>query len=145
VLPQFLLGQSWRQKIVQEQELVMEVYTPAAHNREGTISSKLRNLDCEVSNFAKIAVGICGRTRLVEALSDSRRPLDKGVAERLLEKLSQMTELQEAVFPVPIDWTKWEQVSTALTIRLAASIDKELHGETVLEDQAHLATESVKK
>jgi hypothetical protein len=119
------------------------MYTPAALSPEKKVENKLIELDCAVTAFADIAQGICGRTRLVKAMSDSRFPLDRGVADRLIEKLDQMSELAAAVAPIPVDWSKGDAVRTALSVRLAAQIDLE-SGRTELQSVASWATAEVK-
>ncbi len=102
-------------------------YIPTPYSPEGRIATKLRVLGCAESNFAKLCAGIIGKTKLNEALTDSRRSLDNPTAESLFDRIEQMESLQAAVavdgVQVPIDWARIEAVSTALSVRLANQIE----------------------
>ena len=115
----------------------------ASLSAENRIAAGLRMFGCAAGNFVLIAKQLgtpISAGGLSEALN-GKRPLDNSIAERLLEVLSRMADLQNAV-DVPVDWSKTERIVTALTIRRIAQIaavmkDHSLHA------AADTATKSV--
>ena len=98
----------------------------ASFSPEGRMIAKLLKLGCSEFAFQKIVQGICGKNRIIEAFKDPAKNFDNELAERLMEKILQMEELQAAVAPVPVDWSRADKVATALTIRLASKIADEM-------------------
>jgi hypothetical protein len=98
---------------------------------EGRLQSALRGeLDgCSDRSFAAIAgVNVAEFCRVMNGKS-----LDHDEADRLLDLVQRMKELQTAVGDAPIDWTKTDRVMIALAARLLDSIDPESHiGENAL-------------
>ena len=109
---------------------------------EGQMIERLRKLDCAEYNFAQIATGIVGKTRLAQAFKDSTKSFDRATAAKLIEKLEQMEELQASVAPVPIAWERIEEVRSALAIRFANQLEIE-KGNTELQSAAEWATRRV--
>jgi len=115
----------------------------ASLSTENRIASGLRLFDCAAGNFVLIAKQL-GTSISAGGLSEAlngKRPLDNSIAERLLDVLSRMADLQNAV-DVPVDWSQTERIVTALTIRRIAQIaavmkDHSLHA------AADTATKSV--
>jgi hypothetical protein len=66
---------------------------------------------------------------------------EQSLAERLLEILARMADLQNAV-EVPIDWTRTERIATALTVRLVAQIAAQSK-DSRFDDYARTATKLV--
>ena len=96
---------------------------------EMKIKNALRELNCAESNFAKLVVGIVGKTRIAEALNENpnvQRDFDRGDAEQLLEVIGEMRELAAAIDAVPIAWEHTDKVKTALVLRRIKKIAAEL-------------------
>ena len=110
---------------------------------EGRMIERLRKLDCAESSFAKIVIGIAGKTRIAEAFKDSTRGFDNDVAEKLLDKIVQMEELQKVIAPIPIAWERTEEIRNALTIRLAAQTAHDLCIQTDLSSEVEWAVKQV--
>jgi hypothetical protein len=110
---------------------------------EGRIRSGLRRLNCTENSFVKISQ-VVGRTRFVQGITDEpdQKEFDRDDAERMLEILGRMEELQDAAI-APIDWAQTDRVRTALTIRLAAKIEREDYGSNQLDAAASAATKQV--
>jgi hypothetical protein len=102
----------------------------ATHSNEGKIQRGLEHLGCAARNFVLIANTV-GLTRLMEGLNGvPGRHFSDANAQRMLEVLGEMYELQidlDAVngAHIPIDFTKVDAVTTALTIRRIARIAAE--------------------
>jgi predicted TIM-barrel fold metal-dependent hydrolase len=90
---------------------------------EAKIKNELRELYCAESNFAKIS-GVVGKTRLAEGLA-GQKDFDRHDAERMLEVLQEMRELQTAVGDAPIDWSRVDKVLTALVMRRIAQFEND--------------------
>ena len=118
--------------------MAVPMYSP-----EGRMIEKLRNLNCAESSFAKLVVGIAGKTRIAEAFKDSAKAFPAEIADRLLERVSQMEELQAAVAPIPIAWERTEEIRNALATRLAWRIQVELGIPDDLSHAADWATKQV--
>jgi hypothetical protein len=90
---------------------------------ENTINDILQNLKpkCAVNNFSLIA-GICSPAKVASALN-LQRPFDNQDAVAHLSIARRLRELQDAVSPVPVDW------SEVVTIKalLAGIKDNTLH------------------
>ena len=101
-----------------------------SHSNERKIQRGLQHLACAARNFVMIANTI-GLTRFMEGLNGvPGRHFSDAVAERMLEVLGEMYELQidlDAVngAHIPIDFSKVDAVTTALTIRRVAKIAAE--------------------
>jgi hypothetical protein len=122
------------------EDLIMALATLSPENR---IASGLRLFECSARNFVEIARQLNIRTN-TSALSEAlnrKQLLDNSIAEQLLEILSRMADLRDAV-DVPVDWSKTERIVTALTIRRIAQIaaDEKDHS---LDAAADTATKSV--
>ena len=115
----------------------------ASFSPEGRMIAKLLRLGCSEFAFQKIVQGICGKNRIIEAFKDPTKSFDNELAERLMEKILQMEELAQAVAPVPVDWSRAELVSNALTLRLVAKIAAEYDDQS-LNAEAARATQSLK-
>jgi hypothetical protein len=116
----------------------------ATHSNEGKIQRGLEHLGCAARNFVSIAKTV-GLTRFMEGLNGvPGRHFSDSAAERMLEVLGEMYELQIDVDAlngahIPIDFSKVDMVVTALTIRRVARIAAEEHDHT-LDSQALQAT-----
>jgi hypothetical protein len=116
----------------------------ATHSNEGKIQRGLEHLGCAARNFVLITKTV-GLTRFMEALNGvPGRHFSDAAAQRMLEILGEMYELQIDVDAVngshvPIDFSKVDAVTTALTIRRVARIAAEEHDHT-LDSQALQAT-----
>lgn len=107
----------------------------ATFSPEQRINEALKNLGCVPSNFAHLASGILGKTRLHEGLA-GRGLFEPADAERLLALLGEMAELQQALdentvtspHHVPIDWSRVGAIEHMLVIRRVARIAAELDG-----------------
>jgi len=118
--------------------------TVPSFSAEGRMIERLRRLNCSEFAFTKIVSGIIGKNRIAEAFKDPTKSFENQTAERLLEKILQMEELAQAVAPVPVDWSRAEQVSTAITIRLTANTAREMGiPQDNLDSAASWATEQV--
>jgi hypothetical protein len=91
--------------------------TLSAENR---ILTTLAALGCSELAFSRLVAGIVGRTTIVKAFRDSSAPFTYSVADRLSERVGQMEELAKVIAPIPVDWTRTDQVSNALLIRMTA-------------------------
>jgi hypothetical protein len=106
----------------------------AAFSNEAKIQRGLDLLGCASVNFCSL-VGICGKTRFMEALNGlvGRHFSDKD-AQTFLSYLERLYELQRAIdettrdpktghtIHIPMDFTRYEEIGNALTIRLAQSV-----------------------
>jgi hypothetical protein len=114
------------------------------HSNEGKIQRGLEHLGCAARNFVMIANTV-GLTRFMEGMNGvPGRHFSDAAAQRMLEVLGEMYQLQidlDAVngAHIPIDFSKVDAVTTALTIRRVARIasDENDHG---LDAQALRAT-----
>src|ERR1700730_1275928 len=104
----------------------------AAFSPEVKIKNGLRELNCAEYNFATIA-GVVGKSRLAEGLG-GKRDFDRADAEKMLNVLAEMNELQAAIGEIPIDWSRTDRIIVALTTRRIAKIEAELK----LEPNPHL-------
>jgi hypothetical protein len=101
----------------------------ATHSNEAKIDRTLKQLGCAAQDFCKIA-GL-GPTRFLQALNAvSGKHFSDEQAAHLLEVLSEVYELQLDVdrmadAHLPINFTRVEDVLTALTIRRVARIAAE--------------------
>jgi hypothetical protein len=115
----------------------------ASHSNEAKIARTLTQLGCAAQNFCKIA-GI-GLTRFLQALNamPGKHFRDEQAAH-LLEVLGELYELQLDVDAIAkshisINFTRVDDVMTALTIRRVAKIVAETNDHT-LDEQALRAT-----
>jgi hypothetical protein len=122
-----------------------ERYRPAAFSPEGRISTALRQLGCSENEFANLVGNILSKSRLYQALSDSRKALSNPLAERLLEKVSEMQSLQGDLsaaalnMPVALNWGQTTTITNVLLARLVHRIQHEL-GDDSLQSTADRAT-----
>jgi hypothetical protein len=99
----------------------------ATHSNEGKIQRGLEHLGCAARNFVMIANTV-GLTRFMEGLNGvPGRHFSDAAAERMLQILGEMYELQidlDAVngTHIPINFGKVDAITTALTIRRVAKI-----------------------
>jgi hypothetical protein len=125
------------------QELHMALALPT-HSNERKIQRGLEHLGCAARNFVLIARTV-GLTRFMEGLNGvPGRHFSDANAERMLEVLGEMYELQidlDAVnnAHIPIDFSKVDAVETALTVRRVARVAAE-ENDHVLDEQALRAT-----
>jgi hypothetical protein len=116
----------------------------STHSNERKIQLGLEHLGCAARNFVLIANTV-GLTRFMEGMNGvPGRHFSDAAAERMLEVLGEMYELQidlDAVngSHIPIDFSKVDAVTTALTIRRVARITAEEHDHR-LDSQALRAT-----
>ena len=116
----------------------------ATHSNEQKIQSGLEHLGCAARNFVLITKTV-GLTRFMEGMNGvPGRHFSDAAAERMLEVLGEMYQLQidlDAVngAHIPIDFSKVDAVTTALTIRRVASIAAE-ENDHALDEQALQAT-----
>ena len=115
----------------------------ATHSNEAKIARTLAQLGCAAQNFCKIAS--VGLTRFLQALNAvPGRHFSDQQASHLLEVLGEMYELQldvDAITKshVPINFSRVDDVLTALTIRRVAKVAAEENDHT-LDSQALRAT-----
>jgi hypothetical protein len=115
----------------------------ATHSNEAEIAQTLTQLGCAAQNFCKIA-GV-GLTRFLQALNAvPGRHLSDQQAVHLLDVLGELYELQLdvdaiATSHIPINFTRVDDVITALTIRRVAKIAAE-NNDHILDTQALRAT-----
>jgi hypothetical protein len=108
--------------------------TLAAFSNEAKIQRGLDLLGCASVNFCSL-VGICGKTRFMEALNGlSGRHFNDHDAQTFLSYLERLYELQRAIdettrdpktgqtIHIPVDFTRFEEIGNALTIRLAQTV-----------------------
>jgi hypothetical protein len=138
----YFVSTSWRAAVVLN-ILMPKEFMITSLSPEGRIRSGLRRLTCTENSFVKISQ-VVGRTRFVQGITDGpdQKDFDRDDAERMLEILGRMDELQEAAI-APIDWAQTDRVRTALTIRLAAKIEREDYGSNQLDAAASAATKKV--
>jgi hypothetical protein len=116
----------------------------ATHSNERKIQRGLEHLGCAARNFVLIAKTV-GLTRFMEGLNGvPGRHFSDANAERMLEVLGEMYELQIDLDTVngahiPIDFSKVDAVETALTIRRVARIAAD-ENDHALDQQALRAT-----
>jgi hypothetical protein len=114
------------------------------HSNEAKIQRGLEHLGCAARNFVLIANTI-GLTRFMEGVNGvPGRHFSDAAAQRMLEVLGEMYELQidldaVNVAHIPIDFSKVDAVTTALAIRRVARIAAEENDHT-LDPQALQAT-----
>ena len=115
----------------------------ATYSPEAKIKNGLRLLNCADYNFAKIAC-VVGKSRLAEGLSGQKH-FDRDDADKMLNVLAEMNELQAAVGDIPIDWSRVERIIVALTMRRIVRIESELNLEpsSQFQDAARIATDRV--
>jgi hypothetical protein len=119
----------------------------ATHSNEGKIQRGLEHLGCASRNFVMITNTV-GLTRFMEGLNGvPGRHFSDAAAERMLEVLGEMYELQidlDAVngAHIPVDFSKVEAITTALTIRRVAKIMAE-ENDHALDSQALSATKKL--
>jgi hypothetical protein len=117
------------------------------HSNEGKIQRGLEHLGCAASNFVMIASTV-GLTRFMEGLNAvPGRHFSDAAAERMLEVLGEMYELQidlDAVngVHIPVDFSKVDAITTALTIRRVAKIAAETN-DHALDEHALRATSAL--
>jgi hypothetical protein len=118
----------------------------ASHSNEAKIARTLTQLGCAAQNFCKIA-GV-GLTRFLQALNAvPGRHFSDEQASNLLEVLGELYELQLDVDAIAkshisINFTRVDDVITALTIRRVARIAAEDNDHT-LDSQALSATKNL--
>jgi hypothetical protein len=106
----------------------------AAFSNEAKIQRGLDLLGCAAVNFCNL-VGICGKTRFMEAMNGvPGRHFNDQDAQACLSYLERLYELQRAVddttrdprtgrtIHIPMDFTRYEEIGNALTIRLAQTV-----------------------
>jgi hypothetical protein len=106
----------------------------AAFSNEAKIQRGLDLLGCAAVNFCSL-VGICGKTRFMEAMNGvPGRHFSDQDAQACLSYLERLYELQRAVddttrdprtgrtIHIPMDFTRYEEIGNALTIRLAQTV-----------------------
>jgi hypothetical protein len=108
---------------------------------ENRIKTELAKLGCAERNFAVIA-GVVGKSRFAEGMA-GQKDFEHRDAERILEVLEEMRELQAAVGDVPIDWSRVDRVQTALVVRRVAKIASEFNDQSMNAEAAR-ATQSLK-
>jgi hypothetical protein len=114
------------------------------HSNEGKIQRGLEHLGCAARNFVLIANTV-GLTRFMEGMNGvPGRHFSDAAAERMLEVLGEMYQLQIDLDAlngshIPIDFSKVDAITTALTIRRVARITAE-ENDHALDDQALRAT-----
>jgi hypothetical protein len=95
---------------------------------EGRIRDQLIEFGCTEHAFVKIS-GVVGRTRLAQGLSNipaEQKNFEPYDAERMLQVLDEMLELQTAAGGLPIRWEQTDKIVSALVSRRMAKIEKEL-------------------
>ena len=119
----------------------------ATHSNERKIQRGLEHIGCAARNFVLIANTV-GLTRFMEGLNGvPGRHFSNAAAERMLEVLGEMYELQIDLNAVngsriPIDFSKVDAVINALTIRRVAKIAAEQNDHT-LDEYSLRATRSL--
>lgn len=106
--------------------------THATWSNEARIQRALDLVGCPPTNFCKL-IGV-GKTRFLEALGGTGRGFDDDEAQQFLSFLERLHELQSAINEttrdpatgqtarVPLDFSRTEQIATALACRLAQKI-----------------------
>jgi hypothetical protein len=118
----------------------------ASHSNEAKIARTLNQLGCAAQNFCRIA-GI-GLTRFLQALNAvPGKHFSDEQAARLLEVLGEIYDLQLDVdrmanSHLPINFTRVDDVLTALTIRRVAKIAAATN-DHALDEQALRATKNL--
>jgi hypothetical protein len=121
----------------------------STHSNERKIQRGLEHLGCAARNFVLITKTI-GLTRFMEGMNGvPGRHFSDAAAERMLEVLGEMYELQvdlDAVngTHIPIDFSKVDAVTNALTIRRVAKIAAEQNDHT-LDEYSLRATKSLEE
>jgi hypothetical protein len=142
-----ILGSFSRYKFNEQTTLFQEHHMATAlatHSNEGKIQRGLGHLGCAARNFVLIANTV-GLTRFMEGMNGvPGRHFSDTAAQRMLEILGEMYQLQidlDAVngAHIPIDFSKVDAITTAMTIRRVARIAAEEHDHT-LDSQALRAT-----
>jgi hypothetical protein len=142
-----ILGSFSRYKFNEQTPLFQEhkmATALATHSNEGKIQRGLEHLGCAARNFVLIA-NTLGLTRFMEGMNGvPGRHFSDDDAQRMLEILGEMYELQidlDAVngTHIPIDFTKVDAVTTALAIRRFAKIASEENDHS-MDSQALRAT-----
>ena len=118
----------------------------ASHSHEAKIANTLTQLGCAAQNFCKIAgIGLTRFPQALNAVPGKHFPDDQ--AAHLLEVLGELYELQIDVDSItkshiPINFTRVDDVITALTIRRVAKIAAEQNDHT-LDSHAFKATKNL--
>jgi hypothetical protein len=113
----------------------MSTHAPlAAFSNEMKIQRGLDLLGCASVNFCSL-VGVCGKTRFMQAMNgEAGRHFSDHDAQTFLSYLERLYELQRAIDEttrdpktgttshVPMDFTRYEEIGNALTIRLAQTV-----------------------
>jgi hypothetical protein len=145
-----ILGSFSRYKFNEQTALFQEHHMANAlptHSNEGKILRGLEHLGCAARNFVLIAKTV-GLTRFMEGMNGvPARHFSDDDAQRMLEVLGEMYELQIDVDAVngthiPINFSKVDAVTTALTIRRVAKIAAE-ENDHALDEQALRATKKL--
>jgi hypothetical protein len=106
----------------------------AAFSNEMKIQRGLDLLGCAAVNFCSL-VGVCGKTRFMQAMNgEPGRHFSDQDAQTCLSYLERLYELQRAIDEttrdpktgktshLPLDFTRYEEIGNALTIRLAQTV-----------------------
>jgi hypothetical protein len=113
-------------------------------SNEARVQRALDLVGCPPTNFCKL-IGV-GKTKFLEALNGTGRGFDDDEAQRYLSFLERLHELQNAINEttsdpvtglsarIPLDFSRTEQIATALACRLAQKI--------CLEDNDHTLDEA---
>jgi hypothetical protein len=98
----------------------------ATHSNEGKLRTAIEELGCAENSFA-LFNGVVGRTRFFEAMrGQPGKHFSAGDVKQLFEVIGEMTQLQNDVGDVPIDWSRADKIQTVLTICRVSRIAKEL-------------------
>jgi len=100
---------------------------PAAFSPESRIEAGLRSLACSGRSFVDIAKGLNVRISHGPFSEGLKKGFDVTMAESLLDILERMRDLQQAVADAPVDWSRTDRVTTALTIRRVAQFAAEFN------------------
>ena len=120
------------------------MFTPGSP--EQALDTRLRNLGgCAIRNFTEIANALnirIANSTLAQALSGRSR-LDEDTAQRLIDLVGELEEIQHQFFDVPIHWANAERVSNAVVLRRLARYAAEDRGDHSFDAEAQRATQSV--
>lgn len=95
--------------------------SPASLSNEARIANGLRLFGCSGRSFVEIAKSLGVPISHGPFSEQMKASFHQELAEKLLEVLARMADLQDAV-EVPVDWTRTERIASALTVRLVARI-----------------------
>lgn len=109
---------------------------------ESRIEAGLRNLSCSGRAFVEIARAQNIRIAHGPFSEGLRKGFEQTTANKLLDTLDRMLELQRAVGIVPINWGATQEIVTALTIQCAAKCAAEF-GDHSLDQFAELAIKRI--